>query len=170
MANTVRAARFLEPYVDLRHLPDGRHAELLQSVTFIDDTGAPHTAHKGEVIDGLSIPSWLWSGRLASPYTRYPRPACIHDHDCAAVALILLERHNETLYKAARKAADKRFLRMLEVVDRSRLPPKYPAYRRLIDRYRRRKFYRGVRVGARHQLAKWRRTGLIENMEPPAGQ
>lgn len=58
--------------------PD-RDMELLENFYFIDPDGKQWNADKGEIIDGASIPRFLWT-YVGSPYTRdYRRASIVHD-------------------------------------------------------------------------------------------
>lgn len=58
--------------------PD-RDMELLDEFYFIDPNGKQWHAAKGEIVDGASIPRFLWA-LVGSPYTRdYRRASIVHD-------------------------------------------------------------------------------------------
>ena len=63
----------------LRHRGPDRRMKLLEDFAFVDDNGVRWEAPAGSVVDGASIPEFLWStGRLAlrgrlSPRVRPPR-------------------------------------------------------------------------------------------------
>ena len=68
--------------VRVEWLPDGRTMELLQRLTYTDSNGRKWSAPKGMMIDGASIPWFLWRA-IGSPYTgKYRRASVIHDAHC----------------------------------------------------------------------------------------
>lgn len=59
-----------------------RAMQLLEDFAFKDQSSKHWTARKGAVINGASIPQWIWS-LAGSPYTgRYRRASVIHDYYC----------------------------------------------------------------------------------------
>ncbi|GHE87508.1 DUF1353 domain-containing protein [Thalassotalea profundi] len=60
-----------------------RKVELLNDFAFIDKKGFEWFAPKGSIIDGSSIPFWLWTITGCSPFVGYHRLASIpHDVYC----------------------------------------------------------------------------------------
>jgi hypothetical protein len=79
----------LEPLLPENHrsvikvawLPDGRGMMLTKDVVFFDPTGRKWTADAGEIVDGLSVPRFLW--RIQPPFVGKAREASvIHDVAC----------------------------------------------------------------------------------------
>lgn len=68
--------------LDLRMLPNGRGAQLLNDFGYIDPAGKHWIAPKNTVVDGASIPRPLWS-LIGSPWTgKYREASVIHDYYC----------------------------------------------------------------------------------------
>jgi hypothetical protein len=63
-------------------LDDGRSMELLEDFAFVDAAGVLWTAPAGSIVDGASIPKFLWSLN-GSPFVgRYRDASVIHDVYC----------------------------------------------------------------------------------------
>lgn len=63
-------------------LEDGRSMRLLQSFSYVDQNSKKWTAPKGAVVDGASIPRFLWSlagGPFEGPYRN---ASVVHDTEC----------------------------------------------------------------------------------------
>lgn len=70
----------------LEWLEDGRKMQLLESFTYVDPKDKRWTSKKGAVVDGASIPRFLWSF-VGGPYEGQWRNASIpHDTECDAKA------------------------------------------------------------------------------------
>lgn len=78
---------------------EDRRMRLLENFWFLDPMGQKWEAHKGDKVDGASIPRALWT-LVGSPYTGDYRRASIV-HDCACV--------NAGSNAAKRRAADRMF-------------------------------------------------------------
>jgi hypothetical protein len=71
-------ARFIGDVVT-KWLKGNRKMKLLEKLLFIDSTGLEWLAPKGAVVDGASIPRFLWFF-IGSPYSgKYRRASVIHD-------------------------------------------------------------------------------------------
>ncbi len=63
-------------------LEDGRKMRLLEDITYTDPNGMNWLAREGDVVDGASIPGWLWSV-VGSPFAgKYRDASVIHDVAC----------------------------------------------------------------------------------------
>lgn len=63
-------------------LSDGRSMKLLADFSFFDDQGIEWFAPAGSVVDGASIPRWLWS-IIGGPFEgKYRDASVIHDVYC----------------------------------------------------------------------------------------
>ena len=84
--------------VDTRWLVHGgadREMELLSEFAFIDSQGYRWAAHRGERVDGASIPDQVWSTVVGTPFIGdYRRASVVHDVAC--------ERHEKTSREAHR--------------------------------------------------------------------
>ncbi|MGB0768580.1 MAG: DUF1353 domain-containing protein [Phycisphaeraceae bacterium] len=70
---SVRTEWLVEPEAD-------RQMVLLEDFEFVDDDGVAWPAKRDDVIDGASIPRFLWSTFPGSPYIgEYRRAAALHD-------------------------------------------------------------------------------------------
>lgn len=68
--------------LDLRMSSNGRDATLLASFAYMDPTGKRWEAPAGTVVNGASIPGYLWS-IIGSPWTgKYREASVIHDYYC----------------------------------------------------------------------------------------
>ena len=68
---------------------------LLEDVTYVDSNGKEWTAPEGAIVDGASIPKFLWSV-IGSPFVgKYRRPSVIHDHYC-----VTQDRPSREVHKA----------------------------------------------------------------------
>lgn len=69
--------------VDVRWLEDSkREMMLLENISFVDLKGVTWTAYQFDIIDGASIPEFLWDD-VGSPYIGfYRRASVIHDVYC----------------------------------------------------------------------------------------
>lgn len=77
---------------------DARDMKLLEDFVYTDSTGKKWDAPAGSIINGASIPQWLWDS-IGSPYTGcYRNASIVHDLACVRAT-----------NKAERKAADKMF-------------------------------------------------------------
>ena len=152
-------------YAELKHIADTRYAYLMHSLGYVDAAGALHLSPAWYKTDGGSIPSWAWSGRLGTPYTMYLRAYLVHDPECEDAETRLYETGDAEAYKRERAAADSNFLEMMEWIDvqRNESGPDVPKRVRLASWYRRRKFYRGVQIGGKATLAKWRKVTSIKS-------
>lgn len=131
--------RFLEG-AELKHLlgdKKGRKSVLLSDFVYIDKRGRKHTAKKGLIIDGGSIPRWAWI-IIGSPYTMAVPAYVIHDWYCEKAKKVW---HDEDIYQDLRKKADKLFKEMLNTLVRVH-GRKIPGWKRSI-------MYRAVRLGSR---------------------
>lgn len=64
---------------------DGRDREmaLLTNFAFIDSRGVEWVAPAGSIINGASIPDWLWSKPFGTPFIGdYRRASVVHDVAC----------------------------------------------------------------------------------------
>ena len=125
------AQGFSEPFaVEFIQNGKGRKAKLQEALTYTDADGMHHTAPKGLIFDGGSIPRFFWQP-IGSPYTGRARMAYpIHDFECAVArtAYTASERW------AMRKDADKLLHEMCLFLG--------------VSRWRSAAIYRGVRIGA----------------------
>jgi hypothetical protein len=72
-----------------------REMELLSDFSFVDSTAYRWTAHRGEHVDGASIPEVIWSQIVGTPFIGdYRRASVVHDVACA--------RHERTSRQAHR--------------------------------------------------------------------
>lgn len=81
--------------------PNGfkREMRLLEDVSFIDNKGVVWTAHKGDLIDGASIPRAFWA-MFGSPFVGlYRRPSVIHDVYCKSKEKPFADTH-QMFYEA----------------------------------------------------------------------
>ena len=63
-------------------LEDGRDMRLLKDLIYCDRGGKIWTAPAGRIVNGASIPQFLWD-KVGSPYCgRYRRASVIHDIYC----------------------------------------------------------------------------------------
>ena len=63
-------------------LENGRDMELMEEVSFIDNLAHKHTAFKGDIINGASIPRFFWRV-IGCPFVgKYRRASVIHDVLC----------------------------------------------------------------------------------------
>lgn len=77
---------------------DARDMKLLEEFVYADSNGKRWDAPLGSIINGASIPQWLWD-TIGSPYTGcYRNASIVHDIACVRATT-----------KAERKAADKMF-------------------------------------------------------------
>ena len=121
-----------------RRLKSFQVAELVCDVTvrfcdrYIDRRSRRHTAHRGEITDGGSIPRFFW--RVAGPPFQSPLlPAyIIHDHYCTRAADLKKDWPAE--YHQLRLEGDELLREMAEVLGASRIKCWY--------------LYRAVRIGA----------------------
>ena len=118
------------PKLDFRE--PGAFAVLLEDLTYIDRRSRRHTAHRGEITDGGSIPRFFW--RVAGPPFQSPLlPAyIIHDHYCTRAADLKKDWPAE--YHQLRLEGDELLREMAEVLGASRIKCWY--------------LYRAVRIGA----------------------
>ena len=66
----------------LRHRGPDRRMKLLEDFVFVDDAGVRWEARAGSVVDGASIPEFLW-GAVGTPYVGdYRRASVLHDVAC----------------------------------------------------------------------------------------
>ena len=76
-----------EGEVDVRWLVEGgqdRRMKLLSKFAFMDSTGLRWEANPGDVVDGASIPEFLWSHVAGTPFIGdYRRASVLHDVACA---------------------------------------------------------------------------------------
>ena len=114
---------------------DGRHAILLNEVTFTDSIGHVHRAFPGLITDGGSVPRFFWRV-IGSPFTFCLIAYLIHDEECQEARDI-----GGPLGQKMRERADITFVEMLEWIDAN-------IERINVDWWKRRVMYRGVRVGA----------------------
>ena len=67
----------------LTHQGDNRQMLLLEDFAFVDDNGKRWLAPAGSVIDGASIPEFLWSSVIGTPFIGdYRRATVLHDVGC----------------------------------------------------------------------------------------
>jgi len=118
---------------------DGRHAILLENISFVDKKGRKHTAKAGLVTDGGSIPRRLWD-EIGGPYMFCLLAYIIHDWYCER-ARHLRDNDGEG-YDTLRKEADDLFLEMLEWINDNIGLIK-------VTWLKRRAMYRGVRIGSK---------------------
>ena len=77
---------------------DARDMKLLEQFVYSDSNGKRWDAPIGSIVNGASIPQWLWD-TIGSPYTGcYRNASIVHDIACERATT-----------KAERKAADKMF-------------------------------------------------------------
>lgn len=75
-------------------LEDGRKMRLVEDFSYVDKNGVTWVAPKGSVIDGASIPTWLWGESNGSPYCGWFRDASvIHDVYCVKRSRTWQETH-----------------------------------------------------------------------------
>jgi hypothetical protein len=66
----------------LKHESEDRRMRLLEDFAFVDSLGFEWKAPAGDVVDGASVPSFLWSV-VGSPFTGdYRRASVLHDVAC----------------------------------------------------------------------------------------
>ena len=71
-----------------------RKMQLLEDFSFIDSEGKTWTSVKGSIVDGASIPKYLWTIG-GSPFSgNYRRASVIHDTECK-----LKERPHKDVHK-----------------------------------------------------------------------
>ena len=79
---------------------NGRDMRLEQSFKFIDPKGKSWPVPKGAVVDGASIPQFLWSV-IGGPFSgKYRNASVIHDYYCVKQVRTVRETH-EVFYAAA---------------------------------------------------------------------
>lgn len=67
----------------LRHTGPDRKMKLLAEFTFVDTSGQMWLAPRGSVIDGTSIPEFLWSELVGTPFVGdFRRASVVHDVAC----------------------------------------------------------------------------------------
>jgi len=115
---------------------DGDHAQLLKSFHYIDKKLRKHTAPKGMVTDGGSIPKRMWR-RLTSPFRQLLPAYLIHDHYCQRARDV----EDGKLRRKLRKDADKLLAEMIAWITKN-----LPMVR--IKRRSKALIYAGVRFGA----------------------
>ena len=119
-----------------RTLFDGDHAVLLKDFHYIDAQGRTHTAKKGMITDGGSIPKRFWR-RLTSPFRQLLPAYLIHDHYCQHARDIPCGEKRRKL----RKDADKLLSEMISWIHKN-----LPMIK--LKRFSRGMIYAGVRIGA----------------------
>jgi hypothetical protein len=63
-------------------LPDGRNMQLIQRFAYIDPRGKEWVAPKDSIVNGASIPGFLWSS-IGGPYEgQYRHASVVHDVAC----------------------------------------------------------------------------------------
>lgn len=63
-------------------LENDHEMKLLEDLTYVDSKGREWVAPLGSIIDGASIPKFLWS-IIGSPFVgKYRKPSIIHDYFC----------------------------------------------------------------------------------------
>jgi hypothetical protein len=68
--------------VQTEWLSDGRSMRLTENVSFIDSKGVEWFACAGDIVDGASIPWFLWRA-IGSPFVgKYRKASVIHDVYC----------------------------------------------------------------------------------------
>lgn len=119
-----------------RTLFDGDRAMLADDFTYTDARGRTHTAHKGMITDGGSVPKRFWR-KVSSPYRDLLPAYIIHDYYCQRARDIKQGKERRQL----RKEADKLLAEMVDWI-RVNLP--------MVKVKRRVKpmIYAGVRLGA----------------------
>ena len=68
--------------IDVRLNKDGRTITLLEPLVYTDSSGRRWLVPTGTVVDGASIPQWLWSVAGGPLEGRYRDASVIHDHYC----------------------------------------------------------------------------------------
>ena len=130
----------------LCHLPEsvftGGHSILLSDYVYIDKRGRIHTAKKGLITDGGSVPKAFWR-RVSSPYRLLLPAYLIHDQYCQAARDI----PDKKMRKKFRKQADLLLKEMVLWIDESLTNIK-------IKRGTATRIYLGVRLGAKYDEIK----------------
>ena len=68
--------------VESKWLPDGRRMEILKMLVYTDSNGKKWVVPGKTIVDGASIPRFLWH-IFGSPFVgKYRRATVIHDHYC----------------------------------------------------------------------------------------
>ena len=82
-------------------LPDGRNMQLTQRFAYIDARGKEWVAPKDSVVNGASIPGFLWS-TIGGPYEgQYRHASVVHDVACEEMTSKWEDVHN-MFYEACR--------------------------------------------------------------------
>lgn len=85
-------------------LDDGREMELTEDFVFVDSSGVRYECKKGDIIDGSSIPWYLWSVTAMSPFVgKHRKGAVTHDIECKLKRKPYKQVHS-MYYKAIRLA------------------------------------------------------------------
>jgi hypothetical protein len=67
----------------LQHEGRDREMELLTDFVFVDSRGVEWLAAAGSTVDGASIPDWIWSKAIGTPFIGdYRRASVVHDVAC----------------------------------------------------------------------------------------
>ena len=89
-----------EGNVDTRWLVEpgeDRKMEMLSEFAFIDSKGYRWAAHRGEQVDGASIPEVVWSKVVGTPFIGdYRRASVVHDVACVRREKTSKEAHRRT--------------------------------------------------------------------------
>lgn len=81
-------------------LENGRDMRILRPFTFTDSKGVDHLVPEGTIVNGASIPRWLWT-ISGSPFTgKYRDASVVHDYHCEKKEIPSAEA-NRIFYEAA---------------------------------------------------------------------